>query len=83
MRKKTKRKINGRSYQILHGRIHLKFEYKWKQLKWRWSYQYQFTVNNGAQPVCNGQHSALGKSLTNFFLYELISSRNEEVDLVQ
>ena len=60
-----------------------KIEYKWKQLKWRWSYQYPITVNNSAQPVCNGQNSALGKSLTNFFLYELISSRNKEVDLVQ
>ena len=61
----------------------LKIEHKWKQLKWRGSYQYPFTVNNVAQPVCNGQHSALGKSLTNSFLYELISSRNKEVDLIQ
>ena len=61
----------------------LKIEHKWKQLKWQGSYHYHFTVNNGAQPVCNGQHSALGKSLTNSFLYELISSRNKEVDLVQ
>ena len=49
----------------------------------RGSYNNPISVNNGAQSVGDGQHSALGKSLTNSFLYELISSRNKEVDLIQ